>query len=191
MERRQRQGKLHIRDSKCFAAYCNWRTQNETRPLPSLFTAATPFPELPLFLSQHPSSPVWGEGWISSVLLSTSSVVSYIILTSFTDITFSLGSHETQCCQSRYLQCHTRGTTTSVTVSVLGLWRPGAALSRSRAELAGTCRTGVPRATCEAATHQGHVLGGVRQDRLQMYFHAIQGAQSFVVWTLVRTNIVL
>lgn len=33
----------------------------------------------PFFLSQHPSSPVWGKGWISSVLLSTSSVVSYMI----------------------------------------------------------------------------------------------------------------
>lgn len=34
------------------------------------------------------------------------------------------------------------------------------ALSRSKAETAGTCRTGVPRATCEASTHKGHVLGG-------------------------------
>lgn len=82
---RQRQGELYLKDSKHFAACFNWSTQNETRHYQACLQQQLLSQGFPFFFTAPQQSLVWDKIWISSILLSTFSVVSYMILTSFTD----------------------------------------------------------------------------------------------------------
>lgn len=76
-----------------FAGCCNWSTQTETRHYQACLQLQFLSQSFPFLLAASQQSPIQDQRWMSSALLSTFSVVSYVILSQFTDNTFPLGSH--------------------------------------------------------------------------------------------------